>query len=101
MTPEIEVPTAKPKPKRKPRKRAARAAPKPAATATAAFPGLTVTACATACSAEGCVVSGSFYCGHPRKGGLRGDEMHDTKAIDRVNSARKMLAGADADKRFS
>lgn len=65
------------------------------------FVGLTVTDCCKACSATGCVISGSNYCAHPRKGGLQGVDMHDPAALERISKARKLLARKDADKRFS
>ena len=83
--------------KRKAAKPRAPSAPKPAAE----FAGLTVTECCKACSADGCMISGSDYCAHPRKGGLQGSDMHNSAALERVQKARKSLARADADKRFS
>jgi len=88
--------------KKKPKKRKAKRTRAASAPKTAGeLGGLTVTACCKACSADGCVISGSSYCAHPRKGGLQGVDMHDTAAIGRLNAARKLLARADADKRFS
>jgi hypothetical protein len=88
---------------KKPKKRKVRkAAPKPAAPKPASeLAGLTVTDCCKACSADGCVISGQTYCAHPRKGGLQGVDMHNMAAIGRLNDARKLLARADAEKRFS
>lgn len=68
---------------------------------TSEFAGLTVTDCCQACNADGCVISGSNYCAHPRKGGLQGRDMHDQATVGKLNAARKTLARADADKRFS
>lgn len=65
------------------------------------FAGLTVTDCCKACSADGCVISGTIYCAHPRKGGLQGVDMHNAAALERLHKAQKTLARADADKRFS
>lgn len=93
-----EKPAKTPK-KRKAKKKAARApaAPKPAGQ----FAGLTVADCCKSCSADGCTISGSAYCAHPRKGGLQGRDMHNVEALGRLNAAQKLLARAAADKRFS
>lgn len=93
----VEVPAAKKPRKRKVAKPRAPAAPKPASQ----FAGLTVSDCCKACVADACVISGAPYCAHPRKGGLHVQQMHDQAALGRLNDARKMLARADADKRFS
>lgn len=63
--------------------------------------GLTRTDCCKACNADGCVISGSNYCAHPRKGKLQGTDMHNGDAIERLNKAEKMLAKAVAEDRFS
>ena len=65
------------------------------------FAGLTVGDCCKACGPDGCVISGSSYCAHPRKGGLQGVDMHDPGAVKRLNDARKSLAMADAKKRYA
>jgi hypothetical protein len=58
------------------------------------LPALTVTDCcvAEACSADGCVISGSNYCAHPRKGGLQGRDMHDAAGHRTLKKAQN--AGA-------
>ena len=65
------------------------------------YDGMTVSDCPKACSAEGCVISGQPYCGHPRKGGLQGADLQNTEALERLQSAQKKLASTDAAKRFS
>jgi hypothetical protein len=74
------------KAKRKPARKVA-AAPKPSAE----MAGLTIDKCPTACNAEGCVISGRPVCGHPRKGGLQGADMHNSDAIGRSNAAKRLL----------
>ncbi len=63
-----------------------------------AYPGLTVTDCAKGCNANGCVISETPICGHPRKGGQC--DRSDPAAIERLNKAQKQLAVGDATKRF-
>jgi hypothetical protein len=63
--------------------------------------GFTVKDCPKACSADGCVISGKNYCGHPRKGGLQAADQGDAEAIERVQKAQKKLAAMDAQERFS
>lgn len=63
--------------------------------------GFTVKDCPKACSADGCVISGQPYCGHPRKGGLQGAQLQDGEAIERLQKAQKKLASIDAQERFS
>lgn len=57
----------------------------------APFPGLTRTACADTCNAQGCAVSGTSYCAHPCKGGLQANEMGDPAALKRLQSARDQI----------
>jgi len=40
-------------------------------------------------------------CAHPRKGGLRGDDMSDPAALRRLQAAQKQLATTAAEKRFT
>ena len=62
------------------------------------FVGLTATACADGCNAEGCVISGKPYCAHPRKGGLQRNELLDNSpAMKRVAAARRKLERDEAD----
>lgn len=64
--------------------------------------GLTVTDCAKACyGGNGCVISGTGICGHPRKGGLQGRTMTDPAALERFNRAHKMLGKKAMDARFA
>ena len=97
-----DTPEQKPAPKRKAKKRAKRAAPRPAVAKveeTEAYPGLTVTDCAKGCNADGCVISGKSYCGHPRKGAQV--DMGNHEAVLRLQKAQKQLAMSDASKRFA
>jgi len=80
---------AKKKPAKKARRR--KAAAKPPARSNAPFPGLTRTACANACSADGCAISGKPYCAHPTKGGLQAADMNNPAALKRIQSARDQL----------
>lgn len=98
----VDAPADKPviKPKKKARKRQVRTKPE-APAATAAYPGLTETDCARACSQAGCVISGNLTCAHPRKGGLRGTDMNDPAALKRLQAAQKQLATTAAEKRFT
>lgn len=96
MTETPEKPVVKPK--KKARKRQVRTKPQ---AVTLAFPGLTETECAKACSQKGCVISGNLTCAHPRKGGLRGPDMSDPAALRRLQMAQKQIATASAEKRFS
>lgn len=63
--------------------------------------GLTVQDCPTACGPNGCVISGTVICAHPRKGGLQGRSMQDQAAIERLNRAQKMLGKKTMDARFT
>lgn len=96
MTEAPEKPVVKPK--KKARKRQVRTKPE---AASLAYPGLTETDCAKACSQKGCVISGNLTCAHPRKGGLRGPDMSDPAALRRLQAAQKQIATASAEKRFS
>jgi len=99
-----DIPIDPPKPVKKKRAKKRRAA-KPRAPALPKvadeFVGLSVTDCCKACSAAGCVISGSIFCGHPRKGGLQGGDMHNSEALERYRRAQKAMARSDAEKRFS
>jgi hypothetical protein len=77
----------KKKAKRKPRAAAAPRATKPSAP----FPGLTRTACADACNATGCAISGKPYCAHPTKGGLHTVDMNNPEALKRIQKARDQI----------
>ncbi len=78
--------------KRKPAKKAkSRTAAPRAARPAEPFPGLTRTVCATACNEKACVISGKPYCAHPTKGGLRGDDMGDPGAKNRIAQARDQI----------
>jgi hypothetical protein len=88
--------------KRKPRHPPRRASfQKPVAASEVEYPGLTETVCAAACNVNGCVISGNAMCAHPNKGGLRGPDMYDPEAVKRLQLAKKQLASASAEKRFS
>ena len=63
--------------------------------------GLSVKECPKACNETGCVISGSSYCAHPRKGGLQAVDQGNDDALDRFQKAQKKLANADANERFS
>lgn len=78
------------KPKKKPARKARPAASAQAKSA-APFPGLTHTACASACNAKGCAISGSSYCAHPTKGGLQAHDMSNPAALKRLQSARDQI----------
>jgi len=53
--------------------------------------GLTARMCPSACSAEGCVISGKAYCAHPTKGPLHQAEMQDHDALTRRDHAKAHL----------
>jgi hypothetical protein len=59
------------------------------------FEGLTRTACAAACSADGCVISGKGYCAHPYKGGLHPRDMQSKTALASIGDARDYLSRAN------
>jgi hypothetical protein len=67
----------------------------------AGYAGLTTTECPAECGIDGCVISGKSYCGHPRKGGLQQTDLGNAAAVERLQKAKKQLALADADKRFT
>lgn len=79
------------------KKRAAPAQRKPAAPSE--FAGLTPAECPVACNASGCIISGKSYCGHPRKGGLQGEDISNPAALDRAARAKRALAHASIEKR--
>lgn len=104
MQEENNAPAA-PKPKRKYDRRKKRAAPRTeAAAAPPPVPpflaGLTATDCASACTANGCVISGRPYCAHPHKGGLQGKDMHNPDAVRRLNAGRKILGTEELERKF-
>jgi hypothetical protein len=84
-TPEV-VFNAPPKKKKPAKKKSKPAAPKN----TAPFAGMTHTACATACDAKTCVISGKPYCAHPTKGGLQYADQ-DPAALKRLQAAREQI----------
>lgn len=53
--------------------------------------GLSFRMCPSACNAEGCVISGKFYCAHPNKGGLHQSEMLDPATLNRRDHAKAEL----------
>ena len=55
------------------------------------FEGMTRTACADACRADGCIVSARSYCAHPCKGGLHVAEMSNPEAQKRRSQAKLYL----------
>jgi hypothetical protein len=57
----------------------------------AEFDGLTISACATACNAERCVISGRGICAHPCKGGLQGTDKGKPEAVARLAQAKGVL----------
>lgn len=74
-------------------KSAARVADAPPRAATE-FEGLTVTECCDDCSPKGCIVSGTWYCAHPAKGGLQAKEKGDYAALKRFKRAKAVLKDA-------
>ncbi len=91
MTPmETEEPKIPAKKKHKPAKKRAAAAPA-AKPADGIYAGLTVLDCCNACNANGCVISGSFYCAHPRKGGLHSAQQQDDAALKRRRDAERVI----------
>lgn len=91
------VPKAPRKARRK-RRRAAVVAPKEPKKPDI-FAGLSASECPLECNAQGCVITGRPRCGHPRKGGLQGTEMHDFAVVERFAEASKRLAHAEIDKK--
>lgn len=55
------------------------------------YAGLTRTACAAACNATGCAISGKGYCAHPFKGALHPSDMSSPAALARLDAARAEL----------
>lgn len=86
---QIEAP-AKPVKRRK-YKRAKKAAAPRVAKQTSPFAGLTKSACATACNAQACVISGKPYCAHPAKGGLQAGDLGNTELAQRAQEAAKVI----------
>lgn len=100
--PTVEIP-ARPKARnrKKPVRKVKKAAP-PVVAESGIYDGLTVQDCPKACNADGCVISGKSYCAHPRKGGLHMTDLANNRpAIERLKEAQKILATADATKRFT
>lgn len=86
-SPEVTFDAPKKKPAKKKAKPRAAAPSRPSAP----FPGLTRSACATACNATGCAISGKPYCAHPTKGGLQPGDMSSPAALKRIQAARDHL----------
>ena len=59
--------------------------------------GMSETNCCDACNKDGCVISGSFYCAHPKKGGLHAPQMQDNEAMKRHRSAIAILERSAAE----
>jgi hypothetical protein len=59
--------------------------------------GMSETNCCDACTKDGCVISGQFYCAHPRKGGLHATELQDNEAMKRHRSAIAILERSAAE----
>jgi len=97
---ENPAPVVKPKLKKKRRAPARKPAVAKPPVKADDYPGMTITDCAKACGAEGCVL-GTSYCAHPRKGGLHGVHLGNPKLVENLQKARKHLAFTDATKRFS
>ena len=55
------------------------------------FAGISANECCDGCNKDGCVISGSFYCAHPMKGGLQNTEMNDPEALKRFARAKAAL----------
>lgn len=70
--------------------------PKPAAR----YAGLTVAECCKTCGPGGCAISGTTFCGHPRKAGATNCQ-HSTEAQQRFLEASKVLGKKQLDARFS
>ena len=89
-TPEVtfEAPAPRKKPAKKAKAKPRVAEPKQSV----AFAGLTRTACASACNAKGCVISGRNYCAHPTKGGLQAVDQNNAAALRRLQEARDQIA---------
>jgi len=64
---------------------------------TTIFAGMTETSCCDDCNLDGCVISGQFYCAHPRKGGLHAPQMQDPDALKRYRMALATLDRAAAE----
>jgi hypothetical protein len=96
----IEVPAKKKyKARRKPRRASFQ---KPVEkTSTATYPGMTENDCAKACSRDRCIISGSIYCAHPRKGGLQAADMGKPDALIRLQQAQKQLGMDKVEKQFA
>jgi hypothetical protein len=61
------------------------------------FSGMTEANCCDGCNKDGCVISGQFYCAHPRKGGLHAPQMQDPEALKRYRTALAILDRASAE----
>ena len=70
-----------------PRARIEAAAPK----VPSQFAGISANECCDGCNKDGCVISGSFYCAHPMKGGLQAEQMNDPEALKRFARAKAAL----------
>jgi hypothetical protein len=97
---EVMTDTAAPTeaPKKKTVKKARKKRPFPRARIEAAAPkvvqqfaGISANECCDACNKDNCVISQSFYCAHPMKGGLQAAQMNDPEALRRFNRAKATL----------
>lgn len=88
----FDAPTPKKKAaKKSTKKKPARAATPATAKSAAPFPGMTRTACASTCNANGCAISGKPYCAHPCKGGLQSGDQNNAAALKRLADARAQI----------
>lgn len=88
----FDAPPVKPAKKKVAKKKPRAAAPPKKQASGVPFPGLTRSACATACGVEGCVIGGGSYCAHPTKGGLQAADQSDRHALKRLQAAREQIA---------
>jgi uncharacterized protein CbrC (UPF0167 family) len=95
-TDRTETPAAAPKkPVKKAKKKRAfprmRIEEKAATKVPSQFSGISANECCDGCNKDGCVISGSFYCAHPMKGGLQAEQMNDPEALKRFARAKAAL----------
>ena len=64
------------------------------------FDGLTETNCCDDGTKDGCVISGQFYCAHPRKGGLHSAQQQDPEALKRYRTSLAILDRNVAEAKF-
>jgi hypothetical protein len=55
------------------------------------FAGMTLGGCCSGCTVNHCVISGAAYCGHPGKGALHPQTMHDPAALERHARAKLVV----------